>query len=136
NGLTHGVAAARIFVDQLTGKPNPWAELYSPSRKPRARTIPEVIKENIPQQAAYARWVAVDVPDIESIPPCSGAVMHAGLSKLKKPLAVYKDGEGKVTTFSAVCPHLHGIVAWNAAEQSWDCPVHGSRFDGRTGKCV
>lgn len=62
--------------------------------------------------------------------------MHAGISKLKKPLAVYKDGEGNVTTFSAICPHMHGVVAWNATEKSWDCPVHGSRFDGLTGKCV
>ena len=29
---------------------------------------------------------------------------------------------------SAVCPHLGGILRWNAAEQSWDCPLHGSRF--------
>lgn len=31
---------------------------------------------------------------------------------------------------------MKGIVSWNAAEESWDCPVHGSRFDGKTGKCV
>lgn len=29
---------------------------------------------------------------------------------------------------SAVCPHLKGILRWNDAEQSWDCPLHGSRF--------
>ena len=29
---------------------------------------------------------------------------------------------------SAVCPHLRGVLAWNDAELSWDCPLHGSRF--------
>lgn len=29
---------------------------------------------------------------------------------------------------SLVCPHMGGTLAWNDAEQSWDCPLHGSRF--------
>lgn len=141
NGLTHGVAAARLLTDLISQKGDAkdvksWEDLFAPSRKPRLSTIPDVVKENIPQQAAYARYVNVDVSDVEEIPPCSGAVMHAGISKLKKPIAVYKDGEGKVSVFSAICPHMKGVVAWNATEKSWDCPVHGSRFDGTTGKCI
>jgi Rieske Fe-S protein len=31
---------------------------------------------------------------------------------------------------------MKGVVAWNSSEMSWDCPIHGSRFDGLTGKCV
>jgi Rieske Fe-S protein len=23
---------------------------------------------------------------------------------------------------------MGGILSWNDAEQSWDCPLHGSRF--------
>lgn len=35
---------------------------------------------------------------------------------------------GKVHAFSTVCPHEACDVEWNAAEKTWDCPCHGSRF--------
>ena len=33
------------------------------------------------------------------------------------------------------CPHMGCAMKWNAAEQSWDCPCHGSRFD-KDGKLI
>lgn len=33
------------------------------------------------------------------------------------------------------CPHLGCALRWNAAEHSWDCPCHGSRF-GENGELL
>lgn len=75
--------------------------------------------------AQYKRFLQSDISDIEDLAPGEGGVLN---SKVSKPVAVYKDDKGKVSTFSALCPHMKGVVCWNRAEQSWDCPVHGSRF--------
>jgi Rieske Fe-S protein len=44
--------------------------------------------------------------------------------------AFYRDEEGALHVLSPVCRHLYCHVAWNPAEQSWDCPCHGSRYSG------
>ena len=124
-GLTHGTIAGMLLTDLILGRANDWAELYNPSRKP-VRAAGEYLKEAANMAAQYGDWVTGgDVESVEQIARDGGAVVRKGLSKL----AVYKDEDGHVHKYSAVCPHLGCIVQWNDAEKTWDCPCHGSRFD-------
>ena len=124
-GMTHGTIAGMLISDLILGKENPWTGLYDPGRV-KLRAAGEFISENVNALAQYADYVTGgDVNTAKDVPKGAGAVIRRGLKKV----AVYRDGRGAVQECSAVCPHLGGIVHWNATEKSWDCPLHGSRFD-------
>lgn len=134
HGLTMGVLAGRILADEiLDAGPNPWSTLFNPSRLPPARTLPSILKHDVQINKQYKRYLQSDISDIEDLQPGSGGVVNA--TDPHKPVAVYKDQDGEVHRFSALCPHLQGVVCWNDTEKSWDCPVHGSRFS-KEGICV
>ncbi|MCI0331682.1 MAG: FAD-dependent oxidoreductase [Planctomycetes bacterium] len=130
-GMTHGTIAGMLLTDLILGKRNPWATLYDPSRKP-VRAAGAFAQENINVAGQYLDWFTPgEVESAREIAPGCGAVLRRGLSKV----AVYRDADGRAHEMSAVCPHLGCIVHWNAAEHSWDCPCHGSRFDAK-GKVI
>lgn len=131
SGLTHGTIAGLLITDLIAGRENPWEKLYSPSRVSLGATK-EFAKETVNMVAQYVDWLtAGDVDKDRLVPPGTGAVVRHGLAKI----AVYRDADGTFHECSAICPHLGAIVAWNHAEQTWDCPAHGSRFD-RLGKVL
>jgi Rieske Fe-S protein len=43
-------------------------------------------------------------------------------------VAAYRDDDGRLHALSGRCTHLGCLVTWNAAERTWDCPCHGSRY--------
>lgn len=123
-GLTHGTIAGMLLTDLIHKRPNPWADLYAPGRFP-AKATGEFASENVNVARQYADWfTSGDVKSVDDIKPGCGAIVRRGLTKL----AVYRDDAGTLQARSAVCPHLSGLVRWNSAESTWDCPCHGSRF--------
>jgi glycine/D-amino acid oxidase-like deaminating enzyme/nitrite reductase/ring-hydroxylating ferredoxin subunit len=124
-GMTHGTIAGILLTDLILGRPNPWTELYDPSRVRTGAAI-EWVKENLNVALQYTSWLTPgEVSSIDQIAPNTGAVIVDHGRKV----AVFKDERGELHKRSAVCPHLGCIVAWNPAASSWDCPCHGSRFD-------
>lgn len=130
-GMTHGTIAGILLTDLIMGRPNAWASLYEPARKTLG-AMGMLARETINMAAQYVDWVtAGDVASAREIGNDSGAILRRGMTKV----AAYRDEDGKLHLRSAVCGHLGCIVRWNAAEKTWDCPCHGSRFT-KLGKVI
>jgi glycine/D-amino acid oxidase-like deaminating enzyme/nitrite reductase/ring-hydroxylating ferredoxin subunit len=124
-GMTHCTIGGMILRDLIMGRENAWADLYDPSRK-RISAASRFLRENLNVMAQYAdKLTAGEVEGAEEVAGGSGSVVRRGLTKV----AVYRDEQGNLHEYSAICPHLGCVVSWNSAEKSWDCPCHGSRFD-------
>ncbi len=123
-GLTQSTIGAAIVTDQIIGIKNPWEELYSPGRF-KLGALGSYISENANVMAQYADWLTFQSQSIvKDLPIGEGIVVNHGLKKI----AAYRNDQGELETYSAACPHLGGVIHWNSAEKSWDCPCHGSRF--------
>jgi len=127
NGITHGILAGILINDLIAGRENPWTKLYDPSRKTlKPRVLADYIAENANVAAQFRDYVTPgSVKSVDEIKPGQGAVLRDGAKKI----ATYRDENGNLHAFSAVCPHLGCVVRWDACEKTWDCPCHGSRFD-------
>ncbi len=124
NGMTHGTIAGILISDLILEKKNPWADIYDPARK-SFFAVKEYFEENLNVVKQYTEWLKKgDISSTDELASGQGAVMRKKLSKV----AVYRDEQGIVHEFSAVCPHLGCIIRWNPKEKTFDCPCHGSRF--------
>lgn len=124
-GMTNGVAAALTLVGRITGTPPEWARVYDTWRPGVVGTLRAGAEANA--TVAWhlsAGWLHA-VEGGPRLPPREGEgrVERHGLH----PTAICTV-DGRTDAVSPVCTHLWGIVNWNDAEKTWDCPLHGSRF--------
>ena len=133
NGITFGTLAGMMFADYVAGRTTPYAELYDATRVKPVASAYDYVAENVAFPAHLLKDrltnTNVDVKSLDDLRPGEGGIFAGDEGKV----AVCRDRDGALHAVSSICTHLACDVAWNVAEQSWDCPCHGSRFtpDGK-----
>jgi Rieske Fe-S protein len=123
-GITSATFGATIVADLIAGADNPWAGTFTPQRV-SLRATPRVAELG----AKYGTDLVLDRVRTtlhgDDVGAGEGRVVRRGLEHV----ALYREPDGTPHAVSARCTHLGCLVRFNAAETSWDCPCHGSRFD-------
>lgn len=126
-GITTGTVAAQVLAADILGQENRWASLYDARRTGLRHGGQAILKKNV---SVAGSWLAGRLRsgarrDAAALPPGEG-----GLVRLDgRPVAAYRDSDGHLHAVTPYCSHLGCELHWNAAELSWDCHCHGSRFD-------
>jgi len=138
NGITHGTIAGILLSDLIMGRKNEWSKVYDPARtienkekkdeddshnnKDDKNRKEENGNSSSPVQTNKTPILS-SIKDELSVE--QGMIIQENPND---PIAVYKDINGNLHTFSAKCTHMGCTVKWNPLEKSFDCPCHGSRF--------
>ncbi len=125
-GLTSGVFAGAAIADMIAGRGDRWEGAFSPTRL-SPRSLPAIAPVGLKTGKAIVvdRLTPAEVDSSADVPSGQARVVRDGLGKT----GVYRDDAGTIHAVSMRCTHLGCILSFNAAETSWDCSCHGSRFD-------
>lgn len=124
-GMTNAVAAAMVLAQRAFGGDLDWTDAFDSWNLRQANGATSALRLNANVGVYMARgWIEPVLSGSPSAPPAEG---EGRVERGIVPRAVCTV-DGTTHNVAAVCPHLGGIVSWNDAEKSWDCPLHGSRF--------
>ncbi len=126
NGITFGTVAAMMARDWVTGRKNPWTDLFAVDRKKIKGAMWNYLRENkdYPYYMIKDRLARAEADSVRELKPGEGMI----IGRRGKKVAAFRDPRGHIHRLSPVCTHLGCLVRWNPSESTWDCPCHGSRF--------
>lgn len=130
-GMTNAHAAAHTITNEIlsthTSQTKAWSQLFDATRL----ELDKNAKSFFSNQAQVAKaLVSNHAKQLKSTghPNQLQNNEHGLFEGPLKTIAAFRDQQGTLHQVSARCTHMGCLVRFNDAEESWDCPCHGSRF--------
>jgi len=127
NGMTFSNISALLLSDLIVLGKSDYQDLFNPNRLKPIAGFASFVKEqaDVVGKMITGKISTEKITELSEIAKGEARVVKYENHKL----AIYKDDAGNVHAVNPVCPHAKCTVEWNTAEQTWDCPCHGSRFN-------
>ena len=125
-GMTSAMVAAELIADRICRRRYPYAEVFSPRRFEGISGIKSFAENGaVTTKSLLKANIILPEAVLSELKPGQGKIVEYK----KKKMGIYRSESGELFPVTVRCPHLGCRLSWNAAEKTWDCPCHGSRFD-------
>lgn len=123
-GNTNGTVAGMVIRDLILNDNSEYKDLFNPTRGGSYLST-KFISENIEVAFDYIKGKLNLGKDDMPTKKGEGHIVNID----GKRYGAFRNYDGKLHIVDITCTHLGCELKFNSAENTWDCPCHGSRFD-------